>query len=119
MVIEIEKNRKKYHTRISKGRSMPSETVQPREIPALPGHLGGRDHDLPHDSSQVDVTGKCLSGPVLEAGDHGDVLRLPRSREEEGRGDFGAIADEQRLVKPYDRPVYEVKNDGSDVLARV
>jgi uncharacterized membrane protein YkoI len=32
---------------------------------------------------------------------------------------FDGIAEEQRLIKTYDQPVYEVKMDGSDVLVQL
>lgn len=32
---------------------------------------------------------------------------------------FEGIAGEQRLIKTYDQPVYEVKIDGGDVLVKI
>ena len=32
---------------------------------------------------------------------------------------FEGIAEEQRLIKTYDQPVYAVKVDGSDVLVKI
>ena len=32
---------------------------------------------------------------------------------------FEGIAEEQRLIKTYDQPVYKVKVDGSDILVQL
>jgi len=75
----------------------------------------------PMHSSQFDVTtGKLMSGPVLELGGFTEMFSGCPDHVKKKAGEvFGAIADEQRLIKTYDQPVYEVKSDGSDVLVKV
>jgi nitrite reductase/ring-hydroxylating ferredoxin subunit len=75
----------------------------------------------PMHSSQFDVkTGKLMSGPVLELGGLNEMFTgCPEKVKKEVAQLFEGIADEQRLIKTYDQPVYEVKVDGSDVLVQL
>lgn len=75
----------------------------------------------PMHSSQFDVTtGKLMSGPVLELDGMKEMFSgCPDPVKKKVREIFGAIADEQRLIKTYDQPVYEVKIDGSNLLVKV
>ena len=75
----------------------------------------------PMHSSQFDVTsGKLMSGPVLELGGLKEMFTgCPEKVKKAVAQMFEGIADEQRLIKTYDQPVYEVKVDGSDVLVRL
>ena len=75
----------------------------------------------PMHSSQFDVTtGKLMSGPVLELG---GLMKMftgcPEKVKTAVSQMFDGIAEEQRLIKTYDMPVYEMKVDGSDVLVRI
>ena len=72
----------------------------------------------PMHSSQFDViTGKLMSGPVLELGGLKEMFSgCPEKVKKTMTQMFEGIADEQRLIKTYDQPVYEVKVDGGDVL---
>jgi nitrite reductase/ring-hydroxylating ferredoxin subunit len=75
----------------------------------------------PMHSSQFDVTtGKLMSGPVLELGGMAEMFSGCPDHVKKKVGEvFGAIADEQRLIKTYDQPVYTVKIDGSDLLVKL
>ena len=66
------------------------------------------------------VTGRKLSDPVLELA--GLVNRLggcPENVKKEMGQMFNGIAEAQKLIRTYDRPIYEVKTDGNDVLVKV
>lgn len=75
----------------------------------------------PMHSSQFDVTtGKLMSGPVLELDGMKEMFSGCPDHVKKKAGEiFGAIAEEQRLIKTYDQPVYEVKIDGSNLLVKV
>ena len=75
----------------------------------------------PMHSSQFDVTtGKVMSGPVLELGGLKEMFTgCPEKVKKAMVQMFEGIAEEQRLIKTYDQPVYEVKVDGSDVLVQL
>ena len=75
----------------------------------------------PMHSSQFDVTtGKLMSGPVLELGGLKEMFTgCPEKVKKAVVEMFEGIAEQQRLIKTYDQPVYEVKVDGSDVLIRI
>ena len=72
----------------------------------------------PMHSSQFDVTtGKLMSGPVMELGGLKEMFTgCPEKVKEKVGQMFAGIADEQRLIKTYDMPVYPVKKEGSDIL---
>ena len=75
----------------------------------------------PMHSSQFDVTtGKLMSEPVLELGGLREMFTgCPEKVKKAVTQMFEGIAEEQRLIKTYDQPVYEVKVDGSDVLVQL
>jgi nitrite reductase/ring-hydroxylating ferredoxin subunit len=75
----------------------------------------------PMHASQFDVTtGKLMSGPVLELGGLKEMVSgCPEKVKKAMAQMFEGIAEEQRLIKTYDQPVYEVKVDGGDVLVRL
>jgi nitrite reductase/ring-hydroxylating ferredoxin subunit len=75
----------------------------------------------PMHSSQFDVTtGKLMSGPVLELGGLKKMFTGCPEKVKKAVGQmFEGIAGEQRLIKTYDQPVYEVKADSGDVLVRL
>jgi nitrite reductase/ring-hydroxylating ferredoxin subunit len=75
----------------------------------------------PMHSSQFDVTtGKLMSGPVLELGGLKEMFTgCPDKVKKAVAQMFEGIAEEQRLIKTYDQPVYEVKVEGSDVLVKI
>jgi nitrite reductase/ring-hydroxylating ferredoxin subunit len=75
----------------------------------------------PMHSSQFDVTtGKLMSGPVLELGGLKEMFTgCPEKVKKAVAQMFESIADEQRLIKTYDQPVYDVNVDGSDVLVQL
>ena len=75
----------------------------------------------PMHSSQFDVTtGKLMSGPVLELGGLKEMFTgCPEKVKKAVAQMFEGIAEEQRLIKTNDQPVYQVKVDGSDLLVRV
>jgi nitrite reductase/ring-hydroxylating ferredoxin subunit len=75
----------------------------------------------PMHSSQFDVTtGKMMSGPVLELGGLKEMFTgCPEKVKKAVAQMFEGIAEEQRLIKTYDQPVYEVKIDGGDVLVKL
>jgi nitrite reductase/ring-hydroxylating ferredoxin subunit len=75
----------------------------------------------PMHSSQFDVTtGKLMSGPVLELGGLKEMFTgCPEKVKKAVAQMFEGIAEEQRLIKTYDQPVYEVKTDGADILVQL
>ncbi len=75
----------------------------------------------PMHSSQFDVTtGKLMSGPVLELGGLREMFTgCPEKVKKAVAQMFEGIAEEQRLIKTYDQPVYEVKVNGSDILVQL
>ena len=75
----------------------------------------------PMHSSQFDVTtGKLMSDPVLELGGLKEMFTgCPEKVKKAVAQMFEGIAEEQRLIKTYDQPVYEVKIDGGDVLVKL
>jgi nitrite reductase/ring-hydroxylating ferredoxin subunit len=75
----------------------------------------------PMHSSQFDVTtGKLMSEPVLELGGLKDMFTgCPEKVKKTVAKMFEGISEEQRLIKTYDQPVFEVKTDGGDVLVRL
>jgi nitrite reductase/ring-hydroxylating ferredoxin subunit len=75
----------------------------------------------PMHSSQFDVTtGKLMSGPVLELGGLKEMFTgCPEKVKKAVAQMFEGIAEEQRLIRTYDQPVYEVKVDGSDILVQL
>jgi len=75
----------------------------------------------PMHSSQFDVTtGKLMSGPVLELGGLKEMFTgCPEKVKKAVAQMFEGIAEEQRLIKTYDQPVYEVKVVGSDILVQL
>lgn len=75
----------------------------------------------PMHSSQFDVTtGKLMSGPVLELGGLKDMFTgCPENVKKAVAQMFEGIAEEQRLIRTYDQPVYEVNADNGDVLVRL
>ena len=75
----------------------------------------------PMHSSQFDVTtGKLVSGPVLELGGLKEMFTgCPEKVKKAVAQMFEGIAQEQRLIKTYDQPVYEVKVDGDDVVVQL
>jgi nitrite reductase/ring-hydroxylating ferredoxin subunit len=72
-------------------------------------------------SSQFDViTGKMMSEPVLELGGIREMFTgCPEKVKKAVAQMFEGIDEEQRLIKTYDQPVYDVKIDGGDVLVRI
>jgi nitrite reductase/ring-hydroxylating ferredoxin subunit len=74
----------------------------------------------PMHSSQFDViTGKLISDPVLELGGLKEMFNgCPEKVKKTVAGMFESIAEEQRLIKTYNQPVYQVNVDGDDVLVR-
>jgi nitrite reductase/ring-hydroxylating ferredoxin subunit len=85
------------------------------------GSLMGTIVTCPMHSSQFDVTtGKLMSDPVLELGDLKKMFTgCPETVKTAVTQIFDGIAEQQRLIRTYDVPVYEVKVDGSDVLVRI
>jgi nitrite reductase/ring-hydroxylating ferredoxin subunit len=75
----------------------------------------------PMHSSQFDVTtGKMMSEPVLELGGIREMFTgCPEKVKKAVAQMFEGIAEEQRLIKTYDQPVYDVKIDGGDVLVKI
>lgn len=75
----------------------------------------------PMHSSQFDVTtGKLMSEPVLELGGLKDMFTgCPEKVKKTVAKMFEGISEEQRLIKTYDQPVFEVKTDGGDLLVRL
>ena len=75
----------------------------------------------PMHSSKFDVaTGKLISGPVLELGGLKEMFTgCPEKVKKAVAQMFEGIAEEQRLIKTYDQPVYEIKVDGSDVFVQL
>jgi len=75
----------------------------------------------PMHSSQFDVTtGKMMSGPVLELGGLKEMFTgCPDTVKKAVAQMFEGIAEEQRLIKTYDQPVYQVKFDGDDVQVQL
>jgi nitrite reductase/ring-hydroxylating ferredoxin subunit len=75
----------------------------------------------PMHSSQFDVTtGKLMSGPVLELGGLKEMFTgCPEKVKKAVSQMFEGIAEEQRLIKTYDQPVYPVKVEGDDVMVKV
>jgi nitrite reductase/ring-hydroxylating ferredoxin subunit len=75
----------------------------------------------PMHSSQFDVTtGKMMSGPVLELGGLKEMFTgCPDNVKKAVAQMFEGIAEEQRLIKTYDQPVYLVNFDGDDVLVQL
>jgi nitrite reductase/ring-hydroxylating ferredoxin subunit len=82
------------------------------------GSLMGTIVSCPMHASQFDVTsGKLISGPVLELEGLKEMFTgCPEKVKEKVGQMFAGIADEQRLIKTYDMPVYPVKKEGSDIL---
>ena len=82
------------------------------------GSLMGTIVTCPMHASQFDVTtGKLMSGPVLELDGLKEMFAgCPEKVREKVGQMFEGIADEQRLIKTYDMPVYPVKKEGSDIL---
>jgi nitrite reductase/ring-hydroxylating ferredoxin subunit len=82
------------------------------------GSLMGTIVTCPMHASQFDVTtGKLMSGPVLELEGLKEMFTgCPEKVKEKVGQMFAGIADEQRLIKTYDMPVYPVKKEGSDIL---
>jgi nitrite reductase/ring-hydroxylating ferredoxin subunit len=75
----------------------------------------------PMHSAQFDVTtGKLMSDPVLELGGLAKMFTgCPETVKTAVKKMFDGIAEEQRFIKTYDRPVYDVNVDGSNVLVRI
>jgi nitrite reductase/ring-hydroxylating ferredoxin subunit len=75
----------------------------------------------PMHSSQFDVTtGKLMSGPVLELEGLREMFTgCPEKVKKAVTQMFEGIAEEQRLIRTYDQPVYEVKVESGDVLVRI
>lgn len=75
----------------------------------------------PMHSSQFDVTtGKLMSEPVLELGGLKEIFAgCPEKVKKTVTQMFEGIAEEQRLIRTYDQPVYEVKVDSGDVLVQI
>jgi nitrite reductase/ring-hydroxylating ferredoxin subunit len=75
----------------------------------------------PMHSSQFDVTtGKLMSGPVLELGGLKEMFTgCPEKVKKAVSQMFEGIAEEQRLIKTYDQPVYPVKVESDDVMVKV
>jgi nitrite reductase/ring-hydroxylating ferredoxin subunit len=75
----------------------------------------------PMHSSQFDVTtGKLMSDPVLELGGLKEMFTgCPEKVKKAVTQMFEGIAEEQRLIKTYDQPVYDVKVDDSDILVQL
>jgi nitrite reductase/ring-hydroxylating ferredoxin subunit len=75
----------------------------------------------PMHSSQFDVTtGKLMSGPVLELGGLREMFTgCPEKVKKAVTQMFEGIAEEQRLIRTYDQPVYEVRVESGDVLVRI
>ena len=82
------------------------------------GSLMGTIVTCPMHASQFDVTtGKLMSGPVLELEGLKEMFTGCPEKVKETVGQmFEGIADEQRLIKTYDMPVYPVKKEGGDIL---
>ncbi len=82
------------------------------------GSLMGTIVTCPMHASQFDVTtGKLMSGPVLELEGLKEMFTgCPEKVKEKVGQMFAGIADEQRLIKTYDMPIYPVKKESSDIL---
>jgi len=82
------------------------------------GSLMGTIVTCPMHASQFDLTtGKLMSGPVLELEGIKEMFTgCPEKVKEKVGQMFAGIADEQRLIKTYDMPVYPVKIEGSVIL---
>ncbi|MGB8218840.1 MAG: non-heme iron oxygenase ferredoxin subunit [Methanoregula sp.] len=82
------------------------------------GSLTGTIVTCPMHASQFDLTsGKLMSGPVLELEGLKEMFTgCPEKVKEKVGQMFAGIADEQRLIKTYDMPIYPVKKEGSDIL---
>ncbi len=73
-----------------------------------------------HSSQFVVTSGKLMSGPVLELSGLKEMFTgCPEKVKKTVAQMFEGIAEEQRLIKTYDQPVYEVKVDGNDVLVQL
>jgi nitrite reductase/ring-hydroxylating ferredoxin subunit len=85
------------------------------------GTLTGTIVTCPMHSSKFDVTtGKKLSDPILEMGGLGGMLSgCPGNVKKAMTQMFQGIAENQRLIRTYDQPVYEVKADGNDLLVNL
>jgi len=85
------------------------------------GSLMGTIVTCPMHSSQFDVTtGKLMSGPVLELGGLKEMVSgCPEKVKNAVTQMFEGIAGEQRLIRTYDQPVYEVKVERGGVLVRI
>lgn len=85
------------------------------------GKLDGTTVICPMHSSKFDViTGKKLSGPVLELDGIAEKFSgCPENVRKEMGEMFKGIAAAQSLIKTYDLPVYEVKVDGNDLLVKL
>jgi len=85
------------------------------------GTLAGTIVTCPMHSSKFDVTtGKKLSDPILEMGGLGGMLSgCPGNVKKAMTQMFQGIAENQRLIRTYDQPVYEVKADGNDLLVNL
>jgi nitrite reductase/ring-hydroxylating ferredoxin subunit len=72
-------------------------------------------------SSQFDTTtGKLMSEPVLEPGGLKEMFTgCPENVKKTVAKMFEGIAEEQRLIKTYDQPVYPVNVHGDDVLVQL
>ena len=81
------------------------------------GTLRGTVVTCPMHFSRFDVTtGKLLSGPSLETGGAAAMFaRCPEDVQKEMMQMFRRLGENQRLIKTYDQPVYEVKVEGNDV----
>lgn len=85
------------------------------------GKLDGTSVTCPMHSSKFDfITGKKLSGPVLELDGIAEKFSgCPESVRTEMGEMFKGIAAAQSLIKTYDLPVYEVKVDGNNLLVKL
>jgi nitrite reductase/ring-hydroxylating ferredoxin subunit len=75
----------------------------------------------PMHSAQFDVTtGKLMSDPVLELGGLAKMFTgCPETVKTAVKQMFDGIAEEQRLIRTYDRPLYEVKVENGNVMVRI
>jgi nitrite reductase/ring-hydroxylating ferredoxin subunit len=82
------------------------------------GSLMGTIVTCPMHASQFDVTtGKLMSGPVLELDGIAEKFSGCPENVRKSVGEmFAGIVEEQRLIKTYDLPVYNVKHEGSNIL---
>ena len=86
-----------------------------------PGSLVDTIVTCPMHSSKFDVTtGKMITGPALELGGLKEMFTgCPEKVKKAVAQMFEGIAEEQRLIKTYDQPVYQVNFDGDDVLVQL